>query len=119
MIFFIVSSTDVLGVCETFFDENNTFQHYENYRFFSVSRKKIWKEGVGIFIRDDFTSSLRNDFVIWNVEIVFESCVVEVNDGKNTFLVIVVYRPPSPSLQEFLRQYESLMLSPNNTIHFM
>ena len=37
------------------------------------------------------TSSLRNDFLIWNVEMLFESCVVEVNDGRNTFLVIVVY----------------------------
>ena len=39
----------------------------------------------------------------------FESCVVEVNDGRNTFFVIVVYRPPSSSLQKFLRQYESLV----------
>ena len=72
--FFKVSSTYVLGVCETFLDENNTFQHYENYRFFGVSRKKIRREGVGIFIRDDFTSSLRNDFMIWNLEILFELC---------------------------------------------
>ena len=52
------------------------------------------------FIRDHFTSSLRNDYMIWNVEMLPESCVVEVNDGRNKFLVIVVYRPPSSSLQE-------------------
>ena len=55
------------------------------------------------------TSSLRNEFMIWNVETLFESCVVKVNDGRNTFLVIVVYRPLSSSLQEILRQYESLL----------
>ena len=117
--FFKVSSTDVLGICETFLDENNTFQYYENYWFFGVSRQQIRRGGVGIFMQGDFTSSLRNDFLIWNVEMLFQICIVEVNDGRNTFLVIVVYRPPSSSLQEFLRQYESLMLSPNNTIHFM
>ena len=40
--------------CETFLEENNTFQHYENYRFFGVSHKKIRRGGVGIFMRDDF-----------------------------------------------------------------
>ena len=32
-----------------------------------------------------------------------------MNDGRNAFLVIVVYQPPSSSLQEFLRQCESLL----------
>ena len=45
----------------------------------------------------------------WNVEMLFESCVVEVNDGKNTFLAIVMYQVLF--LQEFLRQYESLLNS--------
>ncbi|MFO7795213.1 MAG: reverse transcriptase family protein [Promethearchaeia archaeon] len=103
------SSTDVLGICETFLDKNNTFQHYENYKFFHASRKQNKRGGVGIFIRDVFASSLRNEFMVWNVEMLFESCVVEVNDGRNTFLVIVVYRPPSSSIQEFLSQYESLL----------
>ena len=45
----------------------------------------------------------------WNVEIIFETCILECEDNKKSTIMIFLYCPLSGSIDQFLMQFEILL----------
>lgn len=105
------SDTDILGLCETFLDDFSIENiHVKDYQFFHIGRKRQKQGGLGVLIKNCIPARIRIDFLPMNIEMIFESCVVECSFPNNRkFLIAVIYRTPSSSQIEFKNYFESML----------
>lgn len=105
------SDTDILGLCETFLDDFSIENiHVKDYQFFHIGRKRQKQGGLGVLIKNCIPARIRIDFLPMNIEMIFESCVVECSFPNNRkFLIAVIYRTPSSSQIEFKNHFESML----------
>ena len=97
----------ILGLCETFLSsENAEIMNCDGFKFISNNRENRQGGGVGLFVRDDIPFVVKKQLSKHDQEMTFESLCIECVIDNMKFLVCVVYRSPSASLQEFLRIYE-------------
>ena len=101
---------DIIGICETKLNNNNILDlimlnkysfHYTN----SFSKAG----GVGIYINNSMTYTLRSDLIFHSAN--YESIWVELSVGVNSkkILVGLIYRHPGTSVTEFTKQFSDFL----------
>jgi len=97
--FLSTSDTDIFGLCKTFLDEFSIESvHVDGYQLFHVGRGMQKKGGLGVIIKSCIPARARLDFLPMNIEMLFESCVVECFFPNNEkILIAVIYRSPLAS----------------------
>ncbi len=100
---------DIILLCETFVNAQNRQQcEINGYHFEDNYRKNIGRGGVAIYIHDKLKYKLRDDLAIFE-EGFFESCFIEIFNGKKNFIVGEVYRVPNTNEKNFIEKYESII----------
>ena len=101
---------EALAVNETFLNDRNINDvKFFDYDFVHESRKHHQHGGLGFIIRKELKSKIRRDLMIWNVEMIFETCILKCEVNKKSTIMISLYRPPSGSIDQFLMQFEILL----------
>ena len=84
--------------------------HVDGYQLFHVGRSMQKKGGLGVLIKSCIPARARLDFLPMNIEMLFESCVVECFFPNNEkILIAVIYRSPSASQMEFRNCFEKFL----------
>ncbi len=105
---------DIVLLCETFVNAKNRDQCKINgYHFEDNFRKNIGRGGVAIYIHNKLKYKLRDDLALFE-EGFFESCFIEIFNGKKNFIVGEVYRVPNTNENNLIEKYESIIDMVNN-----
>ena len=111
-------SVDIILLCETNLTSvNHTLFQLPGYKFLEHHRKVRAGGGVGIFVKDVYSTILRNDIGLF-VEGTFESLFCDVYVGKTKITVGTIYRVPNTPLGEYIANIENVYskLSRTNSI---
>ena len=57
--------------------------------------------GLAEYVKSGFSLQISSDLAV-NYEMKFESMVLDVSNANNKFMVVVIYRPPSGNVEEFI-----------------
>ena len=80
------------------------------YQLLYVGRSIQKKKGLGVLIKSCILAHVRLDFLPLNIEIIFESCVVECFFPNNEkILITVIYHTLSASQVQFRNCFENLL----------
>jgi hypothetical protein len=100
---------DFILLCETFLTDNTVqFFNIPGYQLVYKNRKNKCRGGVAIYIKDNFTFTVREDLSIYQ-EGEFESLFLEVNSNMNKCIVGEVYRVPNSNIDTSIRYYERIV----------
>ena len=100
---------DIILLCETFVNAKNRHQcKIDGYHFEDNYRKNTGRGGVAIYVHDRLKYKLRDDLAIFE-EGFFESCFIEIFNGKKNSIVGEVYRVPNTNENDFIERYESII----------
>ena len=101
---------EALAINETLLNDRNVNDvMFLDYDFFHESRKHHQHDGLGFIIRKELKSKIRRNLMIWNVERIFETYILESEVNKKSTIMISLYNPPSGSIDQFLMQFELLL----------
>ena len=100
---------DVMSLTETWLnDHNSSLLDIPGYRLFLRNRVERQHGGLAIYVKNGYNVKPRPDIAVYR-EMIFESMVLEVSlSGRKLFLV-VVYRPPSGNVDEFLDLMDNML----------
>ena len=100
----------IIAITESWLNNNEARQFQtNNYNFYSQSRNTKKGGGVGLFVKRNMNVKLRNDL---NLQNNIEALIIEIlggPDSKNK-LIMVVYRPPTCSIQYFCDSIEEILI---------
>lgn len=103
-------NVDVLVLTETWFREGLCCS-IDGYKSYHTYRNDKSGGGVSVYVRKNLHSVKNLSFS--NCSDAVETCVVEINpdvaDGRNSIVIIGMYRPPKSSLQSFVECSDSLL----------
>ena len=93
---------DVIAIAETWLkDHEDKFYQISGYYFVSVPRKGKLGGGVGIYLSNFISMTIRNDLMalLGNC---CESAAIEISlTNKKSFIVLSIYRPPNNDVHQF------------------
>lgn len=116
--------TAIVGIAETnIVSEHKNLYNIDGYQ--SVYQSKIEGKkkgsGIGIYIKNELQYNVLEDYSFCNSN--FESLFVSVSNSTSQcdpLIVGVIYRPPSGSIDTFLKEYDTILSKlPSNNVCIM
>ena len=102
----LFSKLDVIALIETWLrDHTTSLLDIGEYRLHVQNIERRQHGELADYVRNGLDIKVRNEKRV-NKEMVFESVVLELCKSGQKFFVVVVYRPPSGSTEEFLELLE-------------
>ena len=102
-----VHSPDIIALTETWMRTSGKFKTFNltNYTHYSVSRNGRRGGGVSVHIKNTFNTQLVNSFVSNDIEMLQIKITFSSADELQ---IIVIYRPPNGSVEEFFNTLETI-----------
>jgi len=102
-------SFDVIGLSETWLQNNQNFQPVENYSFIHNARTDKSGGGVGLLLKDYLNFKPRTDLDINNHNIM-ESVFIELlKTNESNVIIGTIYRPPNADIDLFISKLNELL----------
>lgn len=99
----------ILALTETWLkDYNSTLLEIEGYNMYVQNRVLHQRGGLAVYVKSGFSAQIRSDLAV-NYEMKFESMVLDVSNANNKFMVVVIYRPPSGNVEEFIELLDEFL----------
>ena len=107
-------SPSIIGVCETKLNKNVDLDSIQLNKYtFHCTNSLSKAGGVGIYVNDSVTYTLRTDLIFTSEN--YESVWLEILIGKNNENVLVglIYRHPGNSISDFTKEFSDFLLMNN------
>lgn len=110
----IKSQIDIILLCETFLNENNSENYnLKGYNFIYKNRSNRTKGGVGMYIKNYINYKLRDDISIFE-EGIFESIFIETTNKNQEAIIGEIYRIPNTNEKDSIDKYEKIISKTSN-----
>lgn len=101
-----------IALTETWNSEENTFFNLENYQAIHCNSKVNQNDGITVYIKNNL------QFFYENVKIGISNALkIILNQGNQTFCLLVIYRPPSTNEAEFVTHLNGVLDEIDLTSH--
>lgn len=100
---------DVIGLSETWLQNDQNIQPIENYYFVHNARTDKSGGGVGLLLKDSINFKLRHDLHINNYSIMETVFIELLKTNESNVIIGTIYKPPNADIELFISKLHELL----------